>query len=106
MSLPIQKSTAKKPKPGSLSIQKSVAKTASLLIEKSVAKNYVASNSEIDGQNCVSVDLKISSQTMPLPIQKLVAMMELFRLYLSLLFFRCLQYHYQRYIEGVGFFLL
>jgi len=34
----------------------------------------------------------------------LVAMMELFRLYLSLLFFRCLQYHYQRYIEGVGFF--
>jgi hypothetical protein len=33
-------------------------------------------------------------------------MMELFRLYLSLLFFRCLQYHYQRYIEGVGFFLL
>jgi len=42
-------------------------------IENSAAKNFVAADSEFDSKNCVTADLEIGSQTMPLPVQKSAA---------------------------------
>jgi hypothetical protein len=42
-------------------------------IENSAAKNFVAADSEFDSKNCVTADLEIGGQTMPLPVQKSAA---------------------------------